>query len=963
MPHRLPLRRRPIRSPDAPEVGDSACTAVPSTSDCPGTTVTPELIQELVQNGSLAPHFLHVHDLVHRPGWQHRKHIQTEIEFGSVLAEVQAPPVDGGPNGTKCSEKAAQQVPLLLRVFRKPAGSKDAGHVIRSWVQHALCGGHQSLDTWAPVAVMHVVRALAATGLHLYGPSLCHQRVQSQAILVDGQQRVVARRERTDIHPEAALKTVVNWKVKYTVPVVYPGNQTDSMQIAWELDEAVDAPRSGILLQDAQQRNLILQEAVPTGPIQENIYVKLQWLFQEHHPVWDIALQLGFTTSASLSSPEAFRTRLLQTPRPWMASEVPGWLTKMGADTANWRIEVELRPPYTCDGITQGLYLHHLIGQITMSQSVSLPRSQFVMLYKKHLDHATNSNVSLAKHILASYCDEHGIPSHRRTGYPIQPRPHDLVARDVAKLHECVATPKADGREAFLVAHCHGHTIVFRDGQAIHGAWKTPRVVQTLFPVILEGEWMADGIFLAYDCALTPAAAYARKGRYHTRHTAMLAVTRRLRDAGVPCFAKPMFPVGINPQLAIRRCLQWSQDANVPCDGVVFVSNQVIGYGTLSRLWKVKHVPTIDFSVHRAFDDVYELMLRSSQGTVQSLHRFRDDRCEYVLPVLLQPPVGVQLCDGDVVELGIQVQRDAVARVSFPTMHVRESGKSPNYLLGGMDLTANAMNVSAFLRPECPFLMRILLRGAVREARNAFLSYTLSIIQPCHVMEIGGGCGGDASVWVGTPNLEIVDVIEPDREAVAEYKRRLMDRFDGTPHRQTVVLADGQRFRFHALPLFDINPSVARQGCDVAVLYFSISQIVSNDTDIDALLAGLFLSRGIPNVVIGMHDHTVMGLPPQDSQVSCTVLQSSGCSRHPMVCECVGGNGRTARLQTTITGSAMANGIEENVFALDRFLQRVEAFQQRRSLCVRTWWPYRGTPSAHWLLGTMVFVWLSSVTP
>jgi hypothetical protein len=41
------------------------------------------------------------------------------------------------------------------------------------------------------------------------------------------------------------------------------------------------------------------------------------------------------------------------------------------------------------------------------------------------------------------------------------------------------------------------------------------------------------------------------------------------------------------------------------------------------RLWKLKHFPTIDFLVMRAFDDVYELLLRGSAPVFRVCTAFR----------------------------------------------------------------------------------------------------------------------------------------------------------------------------------------------------------------------------------------------------------------------------------------------------------------------------------------------------
>ena len=461
---------------------------------------------------------------------------------------------------------------------------------------------------------------------------------------------------------------------------------------------------------------------------------------------------------------------------------------------------------------------------------------------------------------------------------------------------------------------------------------------------------------------------YAWHGRHLTRHAATQAVVHRLSVLGCKCFSKPVFRVGLHPQRAMRQCMQWAANMGVPCDGVVFADNTVTGYGTTGRLWKVKYMPTVDFAVHRAFDDIFELMLRTGRNVMQSLHRFRDNRFEYILPVLLQAPPDVKLQDGDVVEVALEVVRmetTNTAFVTFPSMHVREAGKTPNFLIGGMDLAANGMTVNHFLRQGCSVLMRVLLGGPVRRMRNCFLKECLGHIHPSYVLEIGGGCGGDVAMWSGATAVEIIDVVEPDTSAIDEYKRRLCHAFHGTEHKQTVVLPDGRRFRFHATEIFSLPTHVARRGCDLAVLYFCISQIVGNDTDMDALLGGLFKSRGIKHVVVAAHDHVAIGLPNEDDHVMCQMIRSSGCSDHPMLCTCEHGNGKTARLLTKVEGSRMANGIEENVFSVDRFLDRVQCYSQRagnHGLHHRVWWPYKEVESAHWLLRTMAFVHLTSLS-
>ena len=132
-------------------------------------------------------------------------------------------------------------------------------------------------------------------------------------------------------------------------------------------------------------------------------------------------------------------------PGPRTPTDVPEWLGKMGCTNAEWRIEVELQPPYSRESVTQGLYLHHLIQQTAVPRNtVCLPRAQFSLWYQTHL--STPPVVSMdtiAKGVLSLFCRKHGLPYCDRTGYPMQPRPHDLVPRDLVRLHECLATPNA----------------------------------------------------------------------------------------------------------------------------------------------------------------------------------------------------------------------------------------------------------------------------------------------------------------------------------------------------------------------------------------------------------------------------------------------------------------------------------------------------------------------------------------
>ena len=211
---------------------------------------------------------------------------------------------------------------------------------------------------------------------------------------------------------------------------------------------------------------------------------------------------------------------------------------------------------------------------------------------------------------------------------------------------------------------------------------------------------------------------------------------------------KPCFAVVPAPHDALRACREWSAHTDIPCDGVIFVDAQTVGYGGAiegtakgpsTRLWKLKDSPTIDFAVypvwnhhhHRpaaaAANGVWELMLRGPSNTVLSLHRFRC-RCHsqtFQLPVLIQPPADCPpLHSGQVVELTCRIAGNAV---EFVSLQPREVGKQPNFIWAAMDIVHAGYDVERFLDPRDGTLVRMCIRGPIREARNAF---TGSVLRP-----------------------------------------------------------------------------------------------------------------------------------------------------------------------------------------------------------------------------------------
>jgi hypothetical protein len=734
---------------------------------------------------------------------------------------------------------------------RDPQATPREGH-------HA--GLPVDVAVWAPPTVMHVVHAVAATGLGFTGPAVLHRVALSTTGIGNGYRFMVTRREEFDLQEE---HRAVNWKVKYAVPVVYPGQENgDALQIAWECTDD-GTPAHASLWESVIVRGLLPahMSVVQTGDAPEsNAYLRLQWTATPPHPWWNIFIQLGVRMGGADTA--AARARVLSVMRPKNPADVPRWLAAVGAVAAEWRLEVELRPPYCTANITQALFLHHILRKMSQQSFNILPREEFVRMFARLMERpvADRTFEGFTRNVVALFCQEHQLATYPSTGYPVQPRPHDLVPRDLAALADCVATPKVDGLEAFLVGHERGCGVLLRSGEV--------RVVarEDLGHFLLEGELLDGGVFIAYDCVYSAVLRYAHHGRYTTRYAAAWAIACRLdgRLDGLIVTMKPVFPVQLHPHRALECCMAWAATTGVACDGIVFVNDTLPGYARDNRLWKLKHCPTrpshgpetvwarrwtsrLSRDRRRPHgcahgfrrrapgtgrSDLYELMLRGSYGFLQSLHRFRRaDGTEYDLPVLVRVPDAA--ADAPfVAEMTVRVEPDRsgrTARVSYPTMQRREAGKHPNFIVGAMDVVANGLNTRALLTPGDAHLLRVVLSRPLRGARVAFTAAALGEIAAPAVLEVGGGCGGDIHLWLRPGALRRVDVVEPDPRSVEEYQGRLLRSFRGWRTDAYTIQTERVCFAFYVdsvlhLPRYD-GPAT------LAVLHFSVSQIVGSARD------------------------------------------------------------------------------------------------------------------------------------
>lgn len=614
---RLPSRKRPRREYEGAD-NDASQTAAAVTDGNrePAAVlpllIMPDLIGELLENGSVAPHVKRLLLAGHRSSWRSHHGVIPEIEFGTNVAAVEPT----APTPTADERQTAgvgAAVPFLLRAFRR-AQPPVAPAATPAAVSHCL-RAPQSVDDWAPMSLVHVAKALRGCGLSLRGPRVCFQTIATVNVAAGGQRYTVSRRHQHILGSAPGDRSVVtNHKAKYQVPVHYPGQASEIMHLALEHNAATggDVIIGDGLVVDAQQCGVLPARLCgSSGPVGRSARVKCEWESPpEEQPLLRVVIQLHFAIPEG-TAVDVFHNAVLAAPRPKNHADVPRWLAAVGCSgpAAEWRVEVEMVPPVHPSAITQGLFLHHLVRQTVRPTGACLPRSTFAALYQRHCHGSRDvADAAYARGLLRDYCDAIGVPPNLRRSdggyYPLQPRPYDLVTRYLDRLLRCVVTPKADGLEAFLIGHSRGTALIPRTGVVRCFLWRSATAPGP-YPFVLEGELLGDGeLFVAYDCPMSPTVCYGATGRYATRHAAAEALVRRL-DGRIPANGpvvrcKPCFPVAHNPHAAIRRCTAWARTVGLPCDGVVFVDDGLPGYARGERLWKLKDAPTIDFAVNRA---------------------------------------------------------------------------------------------------------------------------------------------------------------------------------------------------------------------------------------------------------------------------------------------------------------------------------------------------------------------------
>ena len=152
------------------------------------------------------------------------------------------------------------------------------------------------------------------------------------------------------------------------------------------------------------------------------------------------------------------------------------------------------------------------------------------------------------------------------------------------------------------------------------------------------------------------------------------------------------------------------------------------------------------------------------------------------------------------------IELDPHRKVSFVSMQIRETNKQPTWVsvhspnrvlefpvgcaqggpgrqpsLDRMDIVHSGYNIQALLSSKNATLVRVCIQGPLRRTKNRFIQDILR--EPPHghaihhVLDIGGGQGGDCHHWVQTPGIDRVDVVDVDCNALEEFGRRLVTSY------------------------------------------------------------------------------------------------------------------------------------------------------------------------------------------
>jgi hypothetical protein len=551
--------------------------------------------------------------------------------------------------------------------------------------------------------------------------------------------------------------------------------------------------------------------------------------------------------------------------------------------------------------------------------------------------------------------------------YPKQPRPRDSTVAAQQTLHtgHALVTAKLDGVEAFLLGTVHGLLLIARCGWLVYTPWCVAPSVPT--PFLLEGEFLPlERTMSCYDALLLPCGdatglPYRRRLGHLERFLRMHSPAINAAVSSYTVHTKPFFDYSAFPTLAMVQCFRWIQRVQLPADGFVVIC----GMRTYWRQFalKIKFSPSVDFLLHPHPElppDCFQLMLRDQRnGEAVYCGLERDN-----FPLVARAPAGErELYALRVIE--VSPTRSLGGRWDLSIGPVRERNKEPNYL------SNTALMLDAIETEQAPVVQRVfgqrVIGDTIKIVQRHKWNYVAASIHSTWkllvtsfqctqfaIVEVGGGNGGDLRKWLALARdypLRCVHVIEPDGEAQAVYRGRLLG-LQGTG--QYTVLTNGpgevtvtQRssatvttFRLHHCTLADWCPLEAPPPTTgVCIVFnFSLAQIVSSPEDFGRILRS-FLRRPTDHIVGVLHSYSteVESTRRWSNGLVWSAKSDRAASRFPPV-------------KLTVHGTRLATDITEAMVDIGQLVREARECgfaMYAESLCAAVRRP------VHWLLGSL----------
>lgn len=778
--------------------------------------------------------------------------IHHEVEIAEVISSTHISNISSTSAATASSSVASPSSSLLHGFIRKLQTS-DASSALMHLMPTGLCNAVQCLSKQ-----------------HSSDPIIVWEESVTYSIQHVHMQYTLTQRKRTRLNPitQQCSPVQTEWKCKYHVTV-----NDQRVQIAREaqFDDQQILTGQALLLSciDMGLVDISVDDPHIVEPLFEGRRLLFVWSIPQPHWTLDVRLVLN---AADTCTPSRVM-QCLRAARNTVSADV---ITKaIGSTRMEWRVELEYKEFITLENFCAGFaalrafvrlaardisndqfleLLHPLLGteQHTLccisvrllpaviddpqrTQSIRVAAiADLSMLHQTFLTTAAQEGVHTVPPMLL-------WPANVPLPYPKQPRPRDItpVAFQSLAVGYTLATAKLDGCETFLLGTALGLLMISRVGWVAHQPWASGKPVPPT-PFLMECEFIGQQRVLScYDVLLLPNGSTMCKLPYRDRicHlTAFLAQYGPTMGQGLyTVTTKPFFAFSAFPACALLQCFRWIQNTQLPADGFV-VSCGISPYWQHNAM-KIKFAPSLDVLLHRCGQlpaRHFQLLLRTPTPNT-GIQAYGSLHHQYL------PLVACASTDADAAAYNRRVIELCPGRQGAQVLVVREGNKQPNYISNARDLlhALHEGSTCAVARVFCLHSTCDIVKIIQYHKWNYTMSTIHAIWQSHHgcaefvIVEIGGGNGGDVHKWLTLAQrhpLTLVHVIEPDGDALAQYRHRIQmlpsvsaaDLVVRVPGRTTAL-----RFCLHACTYEDWSPPPRKAGTAVCtVLNFSLPQVV-----------------------------------------------------------------------------------------------------------------------------------------